>query len=313
MKAIIYTQYGKPNVLEVSELPTPKMKEGHALIKINAMALNPRDIAIRAGALKIFSGTNFPKLTGADFSGVIDKLPASESSFKVGDEVFGYFEDITGGVSASFVNIPIKYLAQKPKHITHARASALGCAYLTALQALRDKAEIAKGMKVAIYGASGGVGTAAIQLAKYFEAEITAISHSRNRAYCLKQGAQNFIAYDEQDVFAENLKYDAFFQVYVNGGDVYSKAKKITNKKGAFISLNPNPITKLKHTFRKPTYQLMMVKNKPEDLNFLAKLTEEDKLNPIIFKEYKPEDIIGAHETLQNGQSIGKLVVKFAN
>jgi NADPH:quinone reductase-like Zn-dependent oxidoreductase len=311
MKAIFYNKYGNSNVLEVAELSNPEVKKGHALVKMHAMALNPRDIAIRVGALKIFSGTNFPKLTGADFSGVIEKLPAGSRSFNEGDEVFGYLEDVTNGISASLVNIPINYLALKPDKISHATASTLGCAYLTALQALRDKANITKGSKVAIYGASGGVGTAAIQLANYFEAEVTAISNSRNRSYCKEQGAHHFIAYDQQDVFSGNQDYDIFLQVYVNGGDVYKKAKKITKNKGAFVSLNPNPAIKLKHLFGKPAYQSMMVKNKREDLDFLAKATDDGIIKPYIDKSFRPEDIIEAHSILQNGQSKGKLIVNF--
>jgi NADPH:quinone reductase-like Zn-dependent oxidoreductase len=181
MKAIGYQKYGSAEVLEMLELPIPKPQKDEVLIYVSYISLNPRDVSIRSGNFSLITGKKFPKLTGADFSGTIVQIGDNVTNLKIGDMVFGYVEGLKSGISSEYTVVPKNKVAIKPDALTHQQAATLGCAYLTALQALKDKAHIKKGDKVLIYGASGGVGSAAIQLAKHFGATVTAISNSSNK------------------------------------------------------------------------------------------------------------------------------------
>ncbi len=259
MKAIIYKKYGGTQVLELAEIPKPQLKESHAIIRVAAISLNPRDTSLREGAFKFLSGSTFPKLTGADFSGVIEEIGQNEGGFQKSDEVFGYVQDLKNATSATYISLPVRYLARKPLLISHPQAATLGCAYLTALQALRDKAQLKANAHILIYGAAGGVGTAAIQLAKYYGAQVTAVSSSVSRRYCLAQGADSFVAYDEGDVFSSSIKFDVFFQVYSKEGQMYGKAKKVLKDKGCFICLIPNPLFIFKQLFSRPKFEYLLL------------------------------------------------------
>ena len=255
MKAVIYQKYGKAEVLEISELSMPTPKKGEVQIQVKALSLNPRDTNIRKGDFKIITGKNFPKLTGADFSGVVTELGQGVTDFKVGDKVFGYVEDVKKGVSAAYVSLPTKYLCLKPVAISHHQAAALGCTYLTALQAIRNKGKAKAGNKIIIYGASGGAGTAAIQLSKYFGMQVTAVSSAKNKQYCIAQGAEQFLPYDKTDVFKVAEKYDIFFQVYSKDGLLYKQAKQVLKPTGIFICLIPNPLFIFRKWFSTPKFE----------------------------------------------------------
>jgi NADPH:quinone reductase-like Zn-dependent oxidoreductase len=309
MKAILYNQFGGPEVLTLAQLPKPVLKDSEAIICVHAISLNPRDTSIRQGDFKLFTGSQFPKLTGADFSGVIEEIGKNEQGYKKGDQVFGYISDLKRAASAKYVSLPIKYLAKKPASISHSQAASLGCAYLTALQALRDKAGITSGKRVIVYGAAGGVGTAAIQVAKYYGAYVTAVSKSTRRDYCLGQGADTFIAYDQQDIFSSEDKADTFLQVYSKEGVLYKKAKKILFPNGRYICLIPNPLFLFKKIFSKPAFEYLLVKNAKADLELLAHLTAKGNLQPHISGQFTPEQIQDAFQAMENGFVQGKVVV----
>jgi NADPH:quinone reductase-like Zn-dependent oxidoreductase len=313
MKAVIYNQFGGPHVLSLTELPKPVLKASEAIIRVQAISLNPRDTSLREGTFKFFSGSQFPKLTGADFSGVIEEIGENKQGFQKGDEVFGYVQDLKRATSATYVSLPIKYLASKPSSISHQQAASLGCAYLTALQALRDKARIEPGERVLIYGAAGGVGTAAIQLAKYYGAHVTAVSKSTQREYCLSQGADTFIAYDKQEVFSAIHEVDVFFQVYSKGGTLYNKAKKIMSPPGHFICLVPNPLFLFRKIFSRPAFDYLLVKNSRADLELLGDLTAREVLKPYFSKQFTLNEIMNAYKIMENGNVQGKIVVCLHN
>jgi NADPH:quinone reductase-like Zn-dependent oxidoreductase len=308
MKAIIYSHYGSPDVLELIGLPVPQHQKGEVLIQIKAIGLNPRDRNIRNGDLKFISGKDFPKLTGADFSGIITDLGDGVINLKIGQEVFGYIDDVKKGASAEYIAIPEKYVAVKPDPISFEVASTLGCAYLTALQTLRDKCEIKSGDKIVIYGASGGVGIAAIQLAKYFGATVTAISHSSHEMLCKTQGADKFIAYDKADVFSMPEKFDIFFQVYSKQA-YYDKAKSILRPNGVYICLIPDPRFLLQILFARPRFKSILVKTKKADLDFIANLAMKRAINPFISNQFQLEDMREAHKLIEGEHSSGRVVI----
>jgi NADPH:quinone reductase-like Zn-dependent oxidoreductase len=314
MKAAIFNSYGDASQMQIASLEKPSVAPNHVLVKIFSVGLNPRDIAIRSGRFKLITGTKFPKITGADFSGLVEQIGEGVSGFKVGDEVFGYFESIKGGVGAEYMSIPVKYIALKPGTISHTTASIMPCAYLTALKALRDKANIQAGQKVVIYGASGGVGTAALQLAKYYKTQVTAVCHSRNKAHCLANGADHVSCYDEQNIFESKESYDIFLQVFSSEGDYYTKAKKLLKSDGIFVCLIPSPAFLLKQVVvkisRTPRFKFLLVKAKPADLQLLAELSSKGILNPQLDSSFPLYKVAEAHKLLEKGGVKGKIALQ---
>lgn len=310
-KGIVFEKYGSISQLKLTEVPSPGTTENHAVEKIKAIGLNPRDISILEGKFKFLTGKKFPKLTGADFSGEIVDLPSTAGGFSVGDEVFGYYESLNGGTSAQYCEIPIKFLIKKPPEISHEIAASLGCTYLTAYQALFIKAKINKGDKVLIYGASGGVGTAAMHLAKVKGATITAISHSKNKAYCLEQGADFFMAYDEEHIFESAEKFDLFFQVFSDQGSFYTRGKHMVKKDGVYLCLIPNPFFALLKLLRKPKFDYLLVAANPFQLLEIANWVVKGKIKPRIEKVFRPEAYLEAFQALKSGKIRGKAIVAF--
>ena len=310
MKAIVYDRYGSADELYLTDLPKPTPGRKEVLVHTRAISMNPRDVVFRKGGLKPLTGFKFPKLTGSDVSGIVEAVGPGVTRFKPGDAVFGYTQDLVRAVSAEYVNLPEKYLARKPESISHSQAACLGCAYLTAMQGLRDKADLKAGQKVLVYGASGGVGTAVIQLGKHMGAEITAVSNSRNRDHCLQLGADEFIAYDQEDVFAMGRKYDVFYQVYSDRGLYYQQAKRILPRHGTFITLIPNPLFEFRRIMARPRFEYIMVKTRPQELEELAHLTAQGILSPYISKQLRLEEMAEAHRLVQKGHTLGKIVVR---
>lgn len=309
MRAVIFKSYGSEDVLELVEKPMPSPKSNEVLVNVKAISLNPKDIGARSGEYKIIMNRKFPKSTGSDLASIVTSIGSDVKKFKVGDEVFGYQPSFSNGTAADFTTISEDFIALKPKELSFEQAAALGCVYLTALQTLRDKCKIKRGDKIAIYGASGGVGTAAVQLAKYFGAEVTAVSNSRNETYCRNQGANHFIAYDKADIFASPEKYDVFFQVFAKNTAFYDKAKKILKADGIFICLIPLPKYIFKILFAKPAFKFTLVKSKSEDLAFIANLAVQQLIKPAISETFKLPEIKEAHKALSAGKVAGKIIV----
>lgn len=310
MKAIVYHRFGTLEELKLVDLPQPTPGKGQILLRPVAISMNPRDVVFRQGALKLLTGFKFPKLTGSDVSGIVEEVGSGVTRFKKGDAVFGYAQDLWTGMSAELILLPEKYLARKPNVVSHVQASTLGCAYLTALQGLRDKAKLKPGQEVLVYGASGGVGTAVIQLAKYFGARVTAVSNSRNEAYCLGHGADRFIAYDQQDPFQTDHQYNVFFQVFSKGRHFYHKAKRVLDPTGTFITLIPNPLFEVRRLTAKPRFEYIMVKTRIADLEFLAAKVVSGDLLPHVSQEFPFAEMKEAHRVLESGHALGKLVVR---
>jgi len=310
-KGLILNNYGTISDLSITDLPIPRTKKDMAVVKINAIGLNPRDLSILEGKFRIFTGRKFPKLIGADFSGEIVELPKGTKNFKIGDQVFGYYEKLNGGVSASYVQVPTKYLVKKPEKINDTIAASIGCTYLTAYQALIKKVNIKQGQSIIIYGAAGGVGTAAIHLAKNKGAFVTAVSHSRNLEFCMKQGADNFIPYNKKDVFNIDEKFDIFFQVFSNKGNLYTKAKSLINKNGTFIGLIPDPLLSLFGRFRNVKAQSLIVKSNQADLTKIINMVKYGVIKPNIDKVYSIKYYEKAYLALKEGDVKGKIVITF--
>ena len=311
MKAVVYHQYGGLDELTTEELPRPRSARDKAVIRMKTMALNPRDTGIRKGKLKIVSGFRFPKKTGCDFSGVVEEVGPNTHGISEGDELFGYHEPSGDGVSAEYVRVSLGMVAKKPQELSHTEAATLGCAYLTAKQAMQDEAQLEAGDHLLVYGASGGVGTAALQLGAMMDLEMTAVSHSSNEAYCRDQGAHHFIAYDKSDPFEGDSRYDCFFQIYSDAGLQYGSGKSLVVSGGSYITLIPNPLYKMKSLFGGPRLIPIIVSAVPEDLRYLAEKTVEGDLAPHVDRSFHFDQCKEAYRYFEQERIQGKVVVTF--
>jgi len=314
MKKIEYDKYGPPlDVLQMREVATPSPGSGQVLVKVKAVGLNPRDTNIVKGKLKFVSGSKFPKGIGADFAGVIEQLGPGVTDFKIGDSVLSYLDSLDAGALAEYLVVDTKQLSIKPAEIDYREAAALPCTYLTAWEGLVNKANLQSGQSIMIYGASGGVGTAAVQIAKYLGAHVTSVSSKNSKAYCSSIGADIALAYDEVDVFHSREKYDVFFQVYSDAELLYDQARSILKPKGTFLTLIPNPLFILKKLFSqllgRPSLTFYLVRADKQILDKIVQLTAGGKIKAVIFKEYDFDQSFAAIEQFQKGLIQGKIII----
>lgn len=309
MKAVIYNSYGGPDVLELVDVPRPEPKAGEVLIRVQAVGLNPRDPNIRRGDLKLISGKKFPKQTGADFTGIVEAVGSGVTSYAPGNAVFGYLENVNAGAAAEFVVAPVGAIALRPPQLDPIQAAAIPCAYSTAWAALHQKARLQAGNEVLIYGASGGVGTAAIQLAKYVGATVTAVCSQASADFCRRNGADRVLSYDKDDVFGNGKTYDLFFQVFSANGLLYDQAKPLIAGKGLFLTLIPNPLYIFRKLFGRPRFDYLLVKANADDLSMLADLAVRGLIQPQVERVFALKDIREAHRVMEQGHVNGKLVV----
>jgi len=313
MKVVRYYKYGSPDVLQIEEAEKPQCGPGQVLVKTKAISVNPVDYKVRSGQLSLFTGRKFPKVPGADFSGEIAETGSGVNDFKEGEAVFGIVTAFKGGAHAGYVQANPKTLAVKPESITFEEAAALPVAALTALQSLRDQGKISNDSRVLINGSSGGVGHYAIQIAKVFEAHITAVCSTRNIDFSKELGADVVIDYTKESPLNPDEEYDIFFDVVSN--TTFSKVKPVLSEKGVYIATLPTPAKMLQMVFTSlfggRTAKLSVVKSARKDLDFLIDLMTNGKLKSVISKSYTLSDIRQAHTDMESGHTKGKIVLTF--
>lgn len=305
MKAAVYYEYGGPEVVTIADVPEPRVKPGEILVRVQAAGMNPKDALIRSGAFRLLTGRRFPQFTGSDFCGVAD-----------GKSVFGYLNHLRGGAAAEVLAVPEAWAAEKPEGLDTILAAALPCAYLTALQVLRDRGRVRAGSTVLIYGASGGVGTAATQLARHFGAHITTVSSAKNVQYCLDHGADVALAYDREDVFARPAQYGLIFEVYRGTKGLRTRAWPRLAARGVFVDLGANPVVTLLGRVRRVLGMRSRVSHRVmsnrSDLELLGRLAVEKVIEPHV--EVLPlEKAAEAHARVESSHTRGKIVLRVSD
>ena len=237
MKAIVCNKYGSPDVLELKEIEKPMPLDNQVLVKVHSASLNFGNLVLLTGKpflARFAFGLLRPKYTipGGDIAGVVEAVGKDVKQFQPGDEVFGDLSSCGWGGFAEYVTVPEQALALKPTNISFEEAAATPMASVTALQGLRDKGKIKSGQKVLIYGASGGVGTFAVQIAKSFGAEVTAVCSTRNLEISNSIGADRVIDYTKEDFTQEEERYDLILGV--NGSNSISAYKRALKTKWEF-------------------------------------------------------------------------------
>ena len=311
MQAVQYDRYGPPEVLELRRvaLPTPGPEE--VLVRVHASGLNPKDAIIRSGFFRRFSGSVFPKGTGFDFAGEVSEVGAGAVGLCPGQKVWGFLDGLNGGAAAEYVAVPQGWLAPMPEGLPYAEAAALPLVGLTALQALRDKADLKRGEKLLIKGASGGVGSAATQLAKALGAHVTAVASVSSLEHCRALGADEVMDYAQTDLTTLSQRFDVFFDCY--GGSPYARYRRLLKKSGRFVTAAPDPSIFLARLVTRllpgPKADFVFVKPRRDDLETLAGYVEAGALAMPIEATYTLETVREAHHAVAEKHARGKRVV----
>ena len=323
MKAIVYTEYGSPDVIQFKEVEKPTPKDDEVLIKIHAASVNAGDWHYLRGTPWLFrlaSGLLKPKniFLGADVAGRVQAVGKNVTQFQPGDEVFGDLSACGRGAFAEYVCASATALVLKPANISFEEAAAVPVAAGTALQGLQSKVQIQPGQKVLINGASGGVGTFAVQIAKAFRAEVTAVCSTRNVGRMLSIGADHVIDYSKED-FTQNVQqYD--FILAANGYRPFSDYKRALAPGGTYVMTGGTTGQMFEAMILGPLVSMtgnkkmvnVMAKPDKENLTFIKDLLEAGKVKPVIDRCYPLSDVAEAIRYLETGHAQGKVVITVA-
>jgi len=315
MKAAVYVQYGQPAVLQVKEVAKPVPKHNEILVRIKSTAVNSGDVRLRKAdpfAVRFIFGLLKPKINilGAVFSGEVESIGKEVTKFKAGDAVFGH-TDMRFGAYAEYISVPEDgSLALKPADITHAQAAAIPFGGVTALHFIK-KANIQTGQKVLIVGASGAVGSAAVQLAKSFGADVTGVCSTVNIELVKSIGADKVIDYTQEDFTQNGEIYDVIFDTVKTIS--VSRSLKSLNKNGIMILSAAGMSEMLQGLWiSKTSNQKVMtgvISHTAADIIFLKELIEAGKFKPVVDKTYQLEQIAEAHAYVENGHKKGNVII----
>ena len=322
MKAIAYEGYGSADVLEVKEVRKPDIESDGVLLRVRAASANPYDWHVMRGvpyiARLMATGLRKPKssVLGTDVAGEVEVVGNAVTRFRPGDEVFGF---VGSGGFAEYVSAPEKLLAVKPATLSFQQAATVPLAAVTALQGLRDAGAIRPGQKVLIVGASGGVGTFAVQIAKWYGAEVTGVCSTRNLAMVRSIGADRVIDYTREDFTRTGQQYDLIFQLA--GTATPSTCRRALTAAGRLVLSSGDspgriigPVGRiLKAVLLSPfvgqTLRPLVAKSSIDDLQFLRELIEAGKITPVIDRTYPLSESADAIRYLETGHARGKVVI----
>ncbi len=334
MQAFVLTRYGGPDAAELRDMPRPRPARGEVLVRVHAAGLNPVDYKTREGMLKVVQRYPLPAVMGNEVAGVVEALGDGVTSFKPGDRVFARMPKGAMGGLAEYAVVPEQFLAKMPVSIDFNTAAGVPLAGLTALQALRDELHVSQGSRVFIPGGAGGVGTFAIQIAKWLGAEVTTTASPRGRALVEALGADVIIDYTNER-FEEHLRnMDGAFDLL--GGETLLKSFGVVKRGGKVVSIAgmPEPETARKDLgrglflitlFWLASYRIRAVARKhgvkyrylfmhPDgaELAELAGLIDAGTIRPVIDRVFPLKDVAEAFAYLESGRAKGKVVVEIA-
>ncbi|PLS03764.1 NAD(P)-dependent alcohol dehydrogenase [Neobacillus cucumis] len=320
MKAIVYNKYGPPDVLQLKEVEIPRLEDHQVLVKIHAASINFGNLVLLKGEpylARLAFGLFKPKysIPGGDIAGRVEAVGKDVKEFQIGDEVFGDLSGCGWGGFAEYVSVPENALALKPANLTFEEAAAVPMAGVTALQALRDKGKVQQGQKVIINGASGGVGTFAVQIAKSLGAEVTGVCSTKNVDILQSIGTDHFLDYTKENFTEKTERYDLILGV--NGHHPISAYKRVLNLNGRFVHVGGSGSQMFQAMVLGPWISMtegkkmgtFLQRANQKDLNYLKKLLEDGKIKPVIDRCYKLSEVPAAFRYFEKGHAQGKVVI----
>jgi NADPH:quinone reductase-like Zn-dependent oxidoreductase len=316
MKAVFYEKYGPPEVLQLTEIETPTPKQGEVLVKIHASSINYGDRMLVLGKpflIRLMGyGLLSPKhrILGGDIAGTVETVGENVTKFKSGDEVYADIGGAGFGGYAEYVSVPETVLTHKPSNITFEEAAAVPQAAAVALQGLRDKGEIKSGQKVLINGASGAIGTFAVQIAKAYDTEVTGVCSTQNVELVSSIGADHVIDYKKEDFTKGETKYDLILDIVANRPTAdYMNA---LNTDGRYVAVAFNASTLFMGSmYSKNGKKAVSLSHEPrvDDLVYLRELIEADKVKPVVDRIFPLGEIVEAMRYHKSGAPNGKVVI----
>ncbi|UYP48671.1 Acryloyl-coenzyme A reductase [Candidatus Lokiarchaeum ossiferum] len=316
MKAIVRTKYGAPEVLKLEEIEKPIIKENEILIKVHATSVTPMDYRVRSGKVplwpisKILIGFWKPKqkILGTEVSGEVVEIGNAVKKFKIGDKVFGTGENV---YAEYFIATEKNKLELMPDSMSFEQGASVYFGFISAIHFLKRIANIQRGQRILINGASGGVGVFAVQLANQFGAEVTGVCSSKNVDLVRSLGAKRVIDYTKADFTKEkNQKYDLIFDIV--GKSSFSKCRKLMTKNGIYLNIIPSfkLFIQMLWTSKLGKKKVITgIAEAGENLTLLKDLVESNKLQIIIDKVYPLEKVADAHAYAEKGHKVGSVVI----
>ena len=322
IKAIVHCEYGSPDVLKLENVEKPVPNDNQLLVRVRAASVNPLDLTIRGPWLiRPLLGLRKPKDTrlGVDYAGTVEAVGKNVTNFKPGDDVFGGRD---GSIAEYVSALADRGVVSKPSNMTFEQAASAPVAALTALQGLRDKGKIQSGQKVLINGASGGVGTFAVQIAKSFGAEVTGVCSTRNLDLVRSIGADHVIDYTKEDFTKTDQRYDLIYDLI--GNHSFSERRRILNPNGICVMAGVGGAgwhdgfamrlagelnAYVQSRFVSQKFIAYIAQFNKKDMMVLADLMQSGKVTPVIDRTYKLSDVPEALRYLEQGHACGKVVI----
>lgn len=311
MKAVVYRKPGPPEVLEYADAPEPAVSAHALLVRVHAVGVNPVDWKMRRMRLRP-PWQRFPVIPGSDLAGEVVRVGPKVARFRPGDAVFGMLSPFAGGACAEYAALPEASAAQKPDNLTFVEAAAIPIAGLAALQALRDVGRLEPGQRVLVNGASGGVGTFAVQIAKALGTEVTGVTSAANAEFVLGLGADRVLDYRSQDFTTLGDRYDVIFDAVATRS--FRACAAALAPRGTYVSTLPAPST-IAQMVVGPVLGgkragVLFLRGRGADLDALRKMVEAGKLRPHIDRTFALRDTAQAHALSETGHARGKLVIR---
>lgn len=315
MRAVRFHRYGDSDVLEVRTIPVPGPGRDEVMVRVHASGLNPKDPIVRQGGLRLLTGRRFPRGTGYDFSGEVAARGARVTDLVHGDRVWGFLDGFLGGAAAEYVAVPRGWLAPMPRRLGWIEGAALPLVATTALQGLRDVARLDSGDRILIKGASGGVGSAAIQIAKAMGAHVTALASGEGIDHCRALGADAVVDYRRTAPESLGERFDVFFDCV--GQSPYRGYRRLFTRGGRWVTIAPEPVVYaltpisrvLAPVLGGPRLGYVTVKPRRADLEEIGRLVERGLLRMPVTVMYPLEEIRKAHDAVAKLHGRGKRVI----
>lgn len=309
MRAVLIDRYGGPEVLRLATVPRPVPTRGQVLVRTRFIGVNPKDVIVRKGKFQIATGKKFPLIVGHDIAGEVVEVGLGADLAK-GDQVYGMINDFAGRAYAEYAAVDCQQLAKAPTSIELAVAAAVPLAAQTALQALRDDAQLKAGQTVLINGASGGVGVFALQIAKILGGQVTAVCSHRNVDLVTELGADRVIDYTKTELVELDEHFDVIFDVF--GNYRFDKLKKLLSARGTYVNTIPSAriFKDVARSFvRRKRAKLVIVKSRRDQLDWLRQQIDTGSLRVVVDRSFPLADVAEAHRYMETKRARGKVVL----
>ncbi|MGB3618442.1 MAG: NAD(P)-dependent alcohol dehydrogenase [Catalinimonas sp.] len=310
MRTIVYNRYGSADVLELDQMPIPEVGPDEVLIENYATSVNPVDWKFRRGDARLMMGGHFPRVPGSDIAGVVREVGADVRRFKGGERVFAHVSALQGGAYAEYVAVKANHVATMPSNLNFAEAAAVPLAGLTAYQGLMDKGDMGSDFEILVNGASGGVGTLAVQIARAYGATVTGVCSTRHVELVRSLGADRVMDYTREDPLLQPGRFDLIYDVA--GTYSFTALKPLLKPGGTAVSTAPKPgnfFFSAAALFMKESFHVVWVRSSGHDLQALGHLIERDEVRPVVDRTFELEEAAAAHRYSEGEHSTGKIIL----